>query len=144
MKVSSDIYFNVAFWLLGNVPIKTHFNPPPPLSPGSYGTKHQMVNRRDAPSILTSVIGHIPFAISWSTKTIFFLYFFFFRNKKENIDFNLNRWLKWQIANDKWSQTTHVDGYYQIAIQIDPGLYSWYILRRPHKSLSIGYYAEFL
>ena len=30
MKVSSDIYFNVAFWLLGNVPIKTNFNAPPP------------------------------------------------------------------------------------------------------------------
>ena len=30
MKVSSDIYFNVAFWLLRNVPIKTHFNTPPP------------------------------------------------------------------------------------------------------------------
>ena len=76
----------------------------------------------------------------------FFFSIFFFRNKKGkgNIDFNLNRWLKWQIANDKWSQTTHVDGYYQIAIQIDPGLYNSYIMRRPQKydeisqSLSIG------
>ena len=104
-----------------------------------------MVNRRDAPSILTSVIGHISLLqLADLQKPYFFSTFSFFRNKKGNIDFNLNRWLKWQIANDKWSQTTHVDGYYQIAIQIDPGLYSSYILRRSKKyiwrNLPISFY----